>query len=206
MQLLVISFNKRKSYSEMVTKRRPRCGLLPNAKKIKHMFFNHHVDAGLKTGDDEVIEEFLFSALIFLTMVNTERWSERSKITLIRFSLNLLVSMLPILCFTVTPSKIVKSASSLKIKLLKPLPFFEILISKHSLSQSKYYFNFYEFLRWWTQALVGKLKKRRFYWFLAAIYVPLKYHRQGVSIQNFKNLGKTFFRISRVWNIAQTWF
>ena len=49
----------------MVTKRRPMCGLLPNAKKTKYMFVNHHVDAGLKTGDDKVIEEFLFLALIF---------------------------------------------------------------------------------------------------------------------------------------------
>ena len=30
--------------------------LLPNAKKTKYVFCNHHVDAGLKTRDDEVIE------------------------------------------------------------------------------------------------------------------------------------------------------
>ena len=31
-------------------------GLLPNAKKTKYMFFNHHVDPGIKTRDNEVIE------------------------------------------------------------------------------------------------------------------------------------------------------
>ena len=31
-------------------------GFLPNANKTKYMFFNHHVDPGLKTRDDEVIE------------------------------------------------------------------------------------------------------------------------------------------------------
>ena len=30
--------------------------LLPNAKKTKYVFCNHHVDAGLETRDDEVIE------------------------------------------------------------------------------------------------------------------------------------------------------
>ena len=30
--------------------------LLPNAKKTKYVFCNHHVYAGLKTRDDEVIE------------------------------------------------------------------------------------------------------------------------------------------------------
>ena len=29
---------------------------LPNAKKTKYVFCNHHVDAGLRTRDDEVIE------------------------------------------------------------------------------------------------------------------------------------------------------
>ena len=35
---------------------------------------------------------------------------------------------------------------------------------------------------------------------------PWKGHKHGVSIQSFKDLGKTFFRISRIWNIAQTRF
>ena len=39
-----------------------------------------------------------------------------------------------------------------------------------------------------------------------AILVPLDWHKHGVSIQSFINLRKTFFRISRIWSIAQTWF
>ena len=35
---------------------------------------------------------------------------------------------------------------------------------------------------------------------------PSKGHQHGVSIKSFINLGKTFFRISRLWHIAQTWF
>ena len=34
---------------------------------------------------------------------------------------------------------------------------------------------------------------------------PSKGHQHGVSIQSFINLGKTFFRTSRLWNIAQAW-
>ena len=34
----------------------PQVGLLTNAKRTKYMFFNHHVDPGLKTRGDEVIE------------------------------------------------------------------------------------------------------------------------------------------------------
>ena len=52
----MISSNKRKTYTEMLKKRRPRFGPLANAKNTKYMFFNHHVDPGLKTWDDEVIE------------------------------------------------------------------------------------------------------------------------------------------------------
>ena len=37
--------------------------------------------------------------------------------------------------------------------------FWEILLSKHSLFQNKYYFNLYEFLKRRIHALVGKLKK-----------------------------------------------
>ena len=33
-----------------------------------------------------------------------------------------------------------------------------------------------------------------------------KGHKQGVSKQSFINFGKTFFQISRIWNIAKTWF
>ena len=38
------------------------------------------------------------------------------------------------------------------------------------------------------------------------IGVREKGHQHGVSIQSFINLGKPFFRISRIWNITQTWF
>ena len=38
------------------------------------------------------------------------------------------------------------------------------------------------------------------------ILCPSKGHQHGVSIQSFINLGKTFFRISRIWIIAHTWF
>ena len=31
-------------------------------------------------------------------------------------------------------------------------------------------------------------------------------HKHGISIESFLNLGKMFFRLSRIWNIAQTWF
>ena len=44
-----------------------------------------------------------------------------------------------------------------------------ILLSKHSLSQNKYYFNLYEFLKQIIHALVGKLKNRCFCWFPVAI-------------------------------------
>ena len=70
----------------------------------------------------------------------------------------------------------------------------EILLSKHFLSEIKYYLNLYEFLKRRIHALVGKLKNRCFCWFPAAIFVLLK----GASIQSFIKLGKTFFRISRI--------
>ena len=43
--------------------------------------------------------------------------------------------------------------------------FWEILLSKHSLAQNKYYFNLYEFLKQRIHSLVGKLKNRCFCWF-----------------------------------------
>ena len=58
------------------------------------------------------------------------------------------------------------------------------------------YFNLYEFLKRWMQALVGKLEKRCFCWFPAAIFVPHK----GTPTCRLR------FRISRIWNIAQTCF
>ena len=71
--------------------------------------------------------------------------------------------------------------------------FWEILISKHSLSQNKYYFNRYRFLKQGIHALIGKLKNRCFCWFVVAIFVPLKGTQTcRLSIQSFINLGKTF--------------
>ena len=37
-------------------------------------------------------------------------------------------------------------------------------------------------------------------------FCPWRGHKYGVSIQSFIDLGKTFFRESRIWNIAQTLF
>ena len=50
----------------------------------------------------------------------------------------------------------------------------EILLTKHSFSQNKNYFNVYEFLKRQIHAFVGKLKDRCFRWFPAATFVPLK--------------------------------
>ena len=53
-------------------------------------------------------------------------------------------------------------------------------------------FILYEFFKRWIHSLVGKLRNRCFCWFPAAIFVPSKRHKHGVSIQSFINLGKTF--------------
>ena len=58
--------------------------------------------------------------------------------------------------------------------------FFEFLLFKHSLSQNRYYFNLYEFLKREIHALVEKLKKSCFCWFPAAIFLPSKRHQHGV--------------------------
>ena len=55
-------------------------------------------------------------------------------------------------------------------------------------------------------ALVGKLKNRSPVGFWRPYLCPSKGHKHGVSIQSFIYLGKTVFRISRKWNIAQTSF
>ena len=84
--------------------------------------------------------------------------------------------------------------------------FWEILLSKHSLCQSKYYFTLYEFLKRRIHALVGKLENRCFCWYPAAILVSLKgTPTRRFYERSFINIGKPFFRISRLWNIAQTW-
>ena len=59
--------------------------------------------------------------------------------------------------------------------------FWGILLSKHSLSQSKYYFTLYEFLKRRIHALIGKLENRCFCWYPAAIFVSLSQH--SVSIK-----------------------
>ena len=76
-----------------------------------------------------------------------------------------------------------------------------------SLAQNKYYFNLYEFLKQRIHAFVGKLKNRCFCWFPTAIFMPLKGTQpRHLHTKPVINLGKTFFRISRIWSIAQTWF
>ena len=74
----------------------------------------------------------------------------------------------------------------------------EILLSKHSLSENKYYFNLYEFLKRRIHALVGKLKNRCFFWFPAASATERDTNMASVSIQSFIKVGKTFFWISRI--------
>ena len=74
----------------------------------------------------------------------------------------------------------------------------EILLSKHSLSENKYYFNLYEFLKRRIHALAGKLKNRCFFWFPAASATERDTNMASVSIQSFIKVGKTFFWISRI--------
>ena len=83
--------------------------------------------------------------------------------------------------------------------------FWEILLSKHSLSQNKYYFNTYEFLKRRVHAFGGKLNNRCFCWFPAAIFAPLKGTQTWRLHTKLDKFG-SFFRISRIWNSAQTWF
>ena len=65
----------------------------------------------------------------------------------------------------------------------------------------------YEFFKRWIHALLGTDSKTDVSVGLRRPYLcPSKGHKHGVSIQSFINLGKTVFRISRKWNIAQTWF
>ena len=91
-------------------------------------------------------------------------------------------------------------------KQLCGLTIFWDLLSKHSLSQNKYYCNLYEFLKQWIHTFVGKVKTDVSVGFRQPHVGNSKRHQHGVSIQSFINLGKTFFRICRLRNIAQTWF
>ena len=93
------------------------------------------------------------------------------------------------------------------LRVFKTLLIFEILISEHSLSQNRYYFNLCEFLKQWIHAFVEKLKNRCFCWFSVAIFVPLKgtlTWRLHTKLSKLIILGKTFFHISCIWNITQT--
>ena len=56
-----------------------------------------------------------------------------------------------------------------KFTILKTLPIFWDLLSKHSLSQNNYNFNLYEFLKQWIHPFLGKIKDRWFCLFPAAI-------------------------------------
>ena len=57
------------SYSEMykkTKKRRPRLVFWQLPRIVIHIFLKNHVDAGLKTGDDEIIELFLRTLIIWV--------------------------------------------------------------------------------------------------------------------------------------------
>lgn len=72
--------------------------------------------------------------------------------------------------------------------------------------KKKYYFYVYEFPERWIHALVGKLTNNCFYWFPAAMLVPIRMGVQhGVSKQSSINLGKWIIRISCFWKIALPW-
>ena len=86
---------------------------------------------------------------------------------------------------------------------LKTLPILEILLSKHSLSQNKYYFNLYEFLKWRIHTVVGNSKTDVSVGFQWPYLCPWKGHKHDISMQSFIILGKTFFWRSRIWNIEQ---
>ena len=70
--------------------------------------------------------------------------------------------------------------------------FGRFLLSKHSLSENKYYFNLNEFLKRRIHALAGKLQNSVSVGFRRPYLYPCKGHKHGVSIQSFINLGKTF--------------
>ena len=88
---------------------------------------------------------------------------------------------------------------------LKTLPIWEILLSKHFLSQKKYYFNLYEFLMQRIHSLVGKLKNRCFCWFPAAIFVPLKGTQTWQLHTKLYYFGQKGLNISYM-KYCQTWF
>ena len=72
--------------------------------------------------------------------------------------------------------------------------FFEILSSKHSLSQNKHYFNLYEFFKWWIHALVCRKTQRQMFLLVFGrhISVPKRDTKMASPYKRFLNLGKTF--------------
>ena len=52
----------------------------------------------------------------------------------------------------------------------------------------------------------SKTQRLCFCWFPAAIFVPSQEHQHSVYKQSFMILGQNFSRVSRIWNIAHTWF
>ena len=63
---------------------------------------------------------------------------------------------------------------------------------------------------WDAQAMNSRIsrksQKRMVLFFRRPYLCPSEGHQHGVFIQSFLNLGKSFFRISHIWNIAQTSF
>ena len=94
---------------------------------------------------------------------------------------------------------------------LKTLPiFWDFAVSKHSLSLNKYNFNSYEFLKvMFLHFCIPQENSKTylcFYWFPAAIFVPLKQTLTWRLHTKIYKFGYTLLRISCVWNIPQTWF
>ena len=71
----------------------------------------------------------------------------------------------------------------------------------------KYNFNLYEFLKRKITHLSRKTQKQMFLLVSGGhIFAPERDTIRAFSIESFINLGEMFFRLSRIWNIAQTWF
>ena len=91
---------------------------------------------------------------------------------------------------------------------LKTLPIWEILLSKINIPCLRINMTliFYELFKRWIHALVRKLKNRCLLVSGGHICAPQTNTNMASPYKALLNLGKTFFRISRIWNIAQTWF
>ena len=73
---------------------------------------------------------------------------------------------------------------------LKHYQFWEILLSKHSLSQNKYYSNLYEFLKQRIHAFFRRKTRKQMFLLVSGGHI--QGHQHDVSIQSFINLGKPF--------------